>query len=96
MLRLVLNAYAMSNYLAIGNEAILSENGIQQDDPLGPVLFAWAVDIIARGIRSPINIWYFDDATISSPMENVCEDLRRIIQILSDIGQDVHMSKSEV
>ena len=80
----------------IGNETILSETGVQQGDPLGPVLFALAVDEIARSVRSPINIWYLDDATIGGPAESVCEDLCRIIPMLSDIGLEVNPTKSEV
>ena len=48
ILRLALTAYATSSNLVIGNETILSETGVQQGDPLGPVLFALAVDEIAR------------------------------------------------
>ena len=55
ILHLALTAYATSSHLVIGNETILSETGVQQGDPLGPVLFALAVDEIARSVRSPIN-----------------------------------------
>ena len=96
VLRLASTAYATSSLLVIGNETILSETGVQQGDPLGPVLFALAVDQIARSVRSPINIWYLDDATIGGPAESVCEDLRRIIPMLSDIGLEVNPTKSEV
>ena len=96
ILRLASTAYATSSHLVIGNETILSETGVQQGDPLGPVLFAMAVDEIAKIFRSPINIWFLDDATIGGPMECVCEDLRRIISMLSDIGLEVNPSKSEV
>ena len=51
ILCLASTAYATSSHLVIGNETILSEKGIQQGDPLGPVLFALAVDKIARSIR---------------------------------------------
>ena len=80
----------------IGNETILSKTGVQQGDPLGPVLFALAVDEIARSVRSPINIWYLDDATIGGPAESVCEDISRIIPMLLDIGLEVNPTKSEV
>ena len=80
----------------IGNETILSETGVQQGDPLGPVLFVLAVDEIARSVRSPINIWYLDDATIGGSVESVCEDLRRIIKMLSDISLEENPSKFEV
>ena len=94
--RLASSAYATSSHLVIGNETILSETGVQQGDPLGPVLFALAVDEIARSVKSQINIWYLDDATIDGPVESVYEDLRWIIPMLSDIGQEVNPSKSEV
>ena len=76
----------------IGNESILSETG----DPLGPVLSAMAVDEIAKSVRSPINIWYMDDATIGGPLESVCENLRRLILMLSNIGLKIIPSKTEV
>ena len=50
ILRLASTAYATSSHLVIGNETILSETGVQQGDSLGPVLFALAVDEIARGV----------------------------------------------
>ena len=59
-------------------------------------MFALVVDEITRSVRSPINIWYLDDATIGGPVEIVCEDLRRIIPMLSDIGLKVNPTKSEV
>ena len=80
----------------IGNEPILSETGVQQGDPLGPVLFALAAEEIARSVRSPINNWYLDDDTISGTVEGVCEDRRWIIPMLSDIGLEVNPTKSEV
>ena len=36
------------------------------------------------------------DVTIGGPAESVCEDLRRIIQMLSDVGLEVNPTKSEV
>ena len=96
ILRLASTAYATSSHLVIGNKTIISETGIQQGDPLGPVLFAFAVDKIARSVRSHINIWYLDDATIGGPVESVCEDLCRIIPMLSNIGLEVNPTKSKV
>ena len=36
---------------------LISETGVQQGDPLGPVLFALAVDEIARSVRSTFGTW---------------------------------------
>ena len=86
----------MSDNHVIGNETIFSETGVKHCNPHGPVLFALADAKIARSVRSPINIWYLDDATIGGPVECVCEDLRRRIPMLSDIGLEVNPTKSEV
>ena len=95
-LRFASTAYATSSHLVIGNETILSETGVQQGDPLGPVLFAKAVDEIARSVISPIHIWYLDDATIGGPVESLCEDLHLIIQMLADIGLEANPTMSDV
>ena len=82
--RLASTAYATSSHLVIGNETVLSETGVQQGYPLGPVLFDLAVGEIAIGVRSPSNVWYMDDVTICGPVQSACEDLRRIITMLSN------------
>ena len=51
---------------------------------------------IARSVSSPINIWQWDDASIGGPVESVCDDLRWIIPMLSDIGLEVNPSRLEV
>ena len=80
----------------IGNEHTLSETGVHQGHPLGSVLFALVVDEVARSVRSSISIWYLDDVTIGGQLESICEDHRRIIPMLSDIGLEVNPSMSEV
>ena len=53
ILRLASTAYATSSNLVIGNDTILSETGVQQGDPLGPVLFALTVDEIPEASDHP-------------------------------------------
>ena len=47
-------------------------------------------------MRSILFKTYLDDATIYGPAESVCEDLRRIIPMLSDIGLEVNPTMSQV
>ena len=61
---LVNEAYSNPSTLFAGEHRIPSSRGIQQGDPLGPALFALAVDKIAKDMSSELNIWYLDDATI--------------------------------
>ena len=50
ILRLASTANATNSHLVIGNETIVSDTGVEQGDPLGPVLFALADDVIARSV----------------------------------------------
>jgi hypothetical protein len=75
---------------------ILSATGVQQGDPLGPLLFALAIDNIARSVESPFNVWYLDDATIGGPVESIINDLTKIVPALTSLGLEVNPSKSEV
>ncbi|XP_029656011.1 uncharacterized protein LOC115229886 [Octopus sinensis] len=88
--------YACSSILMFNDIPISSSTGVQQGDPLGPVLFALGVNNIAHSVRSPINIWYLDDATICGPPDVVFDDLRFIIPSLSAIGLSINDNKSEV
>ena len=89
-------SYGRPSTLLIGNTIISSSTGVQQGDPLGPLLFALSVDDIARSARCELNVWYLDDATLGGPADTVTDDLRRILPALSDIGLVVNPSKSEI
>ncbi|CAE1283077.1 unnamed protein product [Acanthosepion pharaonis] len=78
--------------LIASDNIISSATGIQQGDPLGPLLFAMAIDGVARSIASPFNIWYLDDATLGGSIEAVAADLRRVIPALSLLGLEINSS----
>ena len=56
--------YSSPTRLFFGEEKSASETGIQQEDPIGPALFALSVDEAARGVQSEFNVWYLDDTTL--------------------------------
>ncbi|XP_029654224.1 uncharacterized protein LOC115227578 [Octopus sinensis] len=89
-------SYASPSILMFDDVPISSATGVQQGDPLGPVLFALGVNSIAHSVRSPVNIWYLDDATICGPPDAVFDDLRSILPSLSDIGLSINANKSEI
>ena len=93
---LTFQAYSSPSPLHFGEHIILSSCGVQQGDPLGPVFFALAVDGCARSLKSPLNLWYLDDATIAGPAETVAEDLRTLNTELPKLGLELNSSKCEL
>ena len=71
---LVNEASSNPSTLFAGEHRIPSSKGIQQGEPLGPTLFALAVDKIAKNVSSKLSIWYLDDTTISGQASSVFND----------------------
>ena len=81
--------------MANGN-LIWSDSGVQQGDPLSPLLFSLAIHDIASSMKSNFNVWYLDDATIAGDPRSVCDDIKRCSCMLADIGLFLNPSKSEL
>ena len=64
LLPLVHSAYSSPSHLVIGNEIIQSLEGVQQGDPLGPLLFCLTIHSIVSQLRSELQIFYMDDGTL--------------------------------
>ena len=78
------------------NESLIwSDSGVQQGDPLGPLLFSLAIHDIASSMKTNYNVWYLDDATIAVDPRSVC-DIKRCSCMLADIGLFLNPSKSDL
>ena len=64
LFKYVHSSYGASSFLAFGDHLLLSEEGVQQGDPLDPLLFCLAILPIVKRLSSPINLWYLDDETL--------------------------------
>ncbi|XP_029656729.1 uncharacterized protein LOC115230736 [Octopus sinensis] len=82
--------------LLIADDQIYNSNGVQQGDPLGPLLFALTIDPVVRNISSRFNVWYLDDATIGGPVASVLKDLENLIPSLNSLGLSINPLKSEI
>ena len=50
------SAYSAASHLFIGSEIISSEEGVQQGDPLGPMLFCMAVHPLLTACKTELKI----------------------------------------
>ena len=92
----VFQAYALDSDLYFGEYTLQSSEGVQQGDPLGPLLFCLALQPLIDSCRSELNLWYLDDGTIGGDVELVLEDFTRIIDAGTLLGLHIHPSKCEL
>ena len=96
LLPLVHSVYSMPSLLFIGNEVIQSAEGVQQGDPLGPLLFCLTIHSIVSQLRSELRIFYMDDGTLGGTVDDVLEDLHTVEQVAMDLGLQLNLAKSEI
>ena len=75
---------------------MMSEEGVQQGDPLGPLLFCLAIKPLLDGVSSEFNIGYLDDITIGGQREGVLTDVQNIVGGAAAMGLVLNKGKSEL
>ena len=83
--------------------SLSSKAGVQQGDPLGPLLFSLVLHRIVKMISSRakcanllLNLWYMDDGIIAGPARDVRKALRLIAKYGPDLGLNLNLSKCEL
>jgi hypothetical protein len=88
-------------HLFLPNQISLESNrGVQQGDPLGPLLFAVGLHSIPLKIKTTLSdlfqVWYLDDSTLIGKCSSVSQAIRIIEDEATKIGMKLNMEKSEV
>jgi len=94
--RFVHLCYSKSSHLRFGDILLTSDEGAQQGDPLGPMLYCMATLQLTRCVTSELNIWYLDDGTIGGHIDDLCNDLFAIKTAGGQVGLQLNEAKCEI
>ena len=78
-----------------------SQEGVQQGDPLGPLLFSMVIQQLVDAIRVAcprlaLNCWYLDDGVLAGKAADVLKALHIIQTLGPDLGMDLNLKKNEL
>ena len=92
---LVHSFYSAPSSLFWGDKIIQSEEGVQQGDPLGPLLFCLAIHRHCEQLRSPLCVMYLDDVSVGGSVDDVLHDLN-VIKAADNLGLSLNFMKCEI
>jgi len=91
----IFQMYRHSSHLFFGDFLIASACGVQQGDPLGPLLFCLVTRELTSSLKSPLNAWFLDDGTLIGSVDSVLQDLTIVRESGIDLGLELNPEKCE-
>ena len=96
LLPLAYSTYRLPSLLFYGDFSIPSAEGVQQGDPLGPLLFCLTIHELVTSLKSEFNVFFLDDGTLGGPFEDVQADLHLLEDHARDFNLFLNHDKSEI
>ena len=90
------SCYSEPSYLAFGEHILLSDEGLQQGDPLSPAYFCLGLHDVLSGLSSPSKTAYLDDISLFGDVTTVLQDLKHLIPNCREIGLELNSTKCEL
>ena len=90
------SAYNQPSMLFCGDRVMQSAEGVQQGDPLGPLLFCLAIQPLIQDLQSEFRVFYLDDGTIGGSLEDVHHDLLMVEEKAALLGLQLNRAKTEL
>ena len=94
--RLCYSAYAEASLLQLGDHTVVSAEGVQQGDPLGPLLFCLTLQPILSSLSSKLRLGFLDDVTLGGTLRSLNNDVSLIESSAQAIGLSLNRSKCEI
>ncbi len=82
----VYSSYSSSSHLFWYDRLLSSCEGVQQGDPLGPLLFCLTIHELVSQLKSEFTLFYLDDGTVGGDQESVESDLLLISEKCGELG----------
>ena len=92
---LAFKSYCQTSFLFFGEHTIHSCEGIQQGDPLGPLLFCLVIQDLISSLKSEFCVFYLDDGTLGGSLADIRSDLQHLEEIAPGHCLQLNHSKSE-
>jgi len=73
-----------------------SEEGPQQGDPLGPLLFCNTIQRLLSSLNAELSLGYLHDVTLAGPADTVASGVADIIQVGGAMGLVLNTGKCEL
>ena len=96
LLPFVHSSYSLPSFLFWGDKRLQSSEGVQQGDPLGPLLFCLSLYQLHSQVKSEFCVFYLDDVTLGGNLEDVLHDLGVFERVAAELGLLLNHCKSEV
>ena len=90
------SAYAHPSLLFYGPYKLMSNEGPQQGDPIGPLLFCNTVHPLLESLQSELPLGYLDDFTLGGEQSVVAKDVERVAEFGQAMGLTLNISKCEL
>ena len=90
------SAYEKPSSLFYGDLSLHSAEGIQQGDPLGPLLFCLTIHPICLRLRSEFKVFYLDDGTLGGTTSEVLADFHLVEALGASVGLQLNHTKCEL
>ena len=89
-------SHASHSNLLYHEKIIFSQEGPQQGDPLGPLLFSLAIQPALSRLNSVLVLGYLDDVTVGGEAGRVAQDIVMFRDETAVLGLELNISKCEV